>query len=321
MPASGKSAYTGAMKLGAAGGKDHMANDRLASLAEAIGRHTPGDGGRTTAVPNLRLARASAPTDFLPVVYEASLCVVVQGSKEVRLAGETFRYDSAHSLLVSVDLPVTARVVEASKGRPCLVARVMLNAAVVGEFLADGPPPLRPGPPARALGVTSVEPPLLDAITRLVTLLDAPEDIPALAPLVLREITYRILAGPQGAKLRQFAAAGAPAHRIARAVQWLTDHYAEPLRVEELAKRVGMSPSALHLHFKHVTTLSPLQYQKRLRLQEARRIMLGEGLDAGGAAFRVGYESPSQFGREYRRMFGTPPGKDVAALRLEALPT
>ena len=298
-----------------------MANDRLASLADAIGRHTPGDGGRTTAVPNLRLARASAPTDFLPVVYEASLCVVVQGSKEVRLAGETFRYDSAHSLLVSVDLPVTARVVEASPGRPCLVARVMLNAAVVGEFLADGPPPLRPGPPARALGVTPVEPPVLDAIARLVTLLDAPEDIPALAPLVLREITYRILAGPQGAKLRQFAAAGAPAHRIARAVQWLTDHYAEPLRVEELAKRVGMSPSALHLHFKHVTTLSPLQYQKRLRLQEARRIMLGEGLDAGGAAFRVGYESSSQFGREYRRMFGIPPGKDVAALRLEALPT
>jgi AraC-like DNA-binding protein len=309
------------MKLGAAGGREHMANNRLASLADAIGRHTPGDGGRTTAVPNLRLARASAPTDFLPVVYEASLCVVVQGSKEVRLAGETFRYDSAHSLLVSVDLPVTARVVEASPGRPCLVARVMLNAAVVGEFLADGPPPLRPGPPARALGVTPVEPPVLDAITRLVTLLDAPEDIPALAPLVLREITYRILAGPQGAKLRQFAAAGLPAHRIARAVQWLTDHFAEPLRVEELAKRVGMSPSALHLHFKHVTTLSPLQYQKRLRLQEARRIMLGEGLDAGGAAFRVGYESPSQFGREYRRMFGTPPAKDVAALRLEALPT
>ena len=254
-------------------------------------------------------------------MYEASLCVVVQGSKEVRLAGETFRYDSAHSLLVSVDLPVTARVVEASPGRPCLVARVMLNAAVVGQFLADGPPPLRPGPPARALGVTPVEPPLLDAITRLVTLLDAPDDIQALAPLVFREITYRVLAGPQGAKLRQFAAAGAPAHRIARAVQWLTDHYAEPLRVEQLAKRVGMSPSALHLHFKHVTTLSPLQYQKRLRLQEARRMMLGEGLDAAGAAFRVGYESPSQFGREYLRMFGAPPGKNVAALRLEAHPS
>lgn len=297
-----------------------MANDQLANLAAAVGRHTPGDGGRATAVPDLRLARASAPTDFLPVVYEASLCVVAQGSKEVRLASETFRYDSAHSLLVSVDLPVTARVAEASAARPCLVARVMLNPATVGEFLADGPPPLRPGPPARALGVTPVGPPLLDAITRLVTLLDTPEDIPALAPLALREITYRILAGPQGAKLRQFAAAGAPAHRIARAVRWLNDHYAEPLRVEELAKRVGMSPSALHLHFKHVTTSSPLRYQKRLRLQEARRLMLGDGLDAAEAAFRVGYESPSQFGREYRRMFGAPPRQDVAALRVEAHP-
>jgi AraC-like DNA-binding protein len=272
-------------------------------------------------VPDLRLARASAPTGFLPVVYGASLCVVAQGSKEVRLAGETFRYDSAHSLLVSVDLPVTARVVEASPARPCLVARVMLNPAMVGEFLADGPPPLRPGPPARGLGVTPVEPPLLDAITRLVALLDAPGDIPALAPLFSREITYRILAGPQGTRLRQFAAAGAPAHRIARAVRWLADHYSEPLRVEDLAKRVGMSPSALHLHFKHVTTLSPLQYQKRLRLQEARRMMLGDGLDAAGAAFRVGYESPSQFGREYRRMFGAPPRQDVAALRVEAQPT
>lgn len=170
------------------------------------------------------------------------------------------------------------------------------------------------------MGVTPVEPRLLDAINRLVTLLDAPEEIPALAPLVLREITYRILAGPQGAKLRQFAAAGAPGHRIARAVRWLTDHYAEPLRVEEMAKRAGMSASAFHLHFKNVTALSPLQYQKRLRLQEARRMMLGEGLDAAGAAFRVGYESPSQFGREYLRMFGAPPGKDVAALRHVVLP-
>ena len=221
-----------------------MKHDGLATLAAAIGRHTLGDGGRTTAVPDLRLGRVSAPSDFLPVVYEASLCVVAQGSKEVRLAGETFRYDPAHSLLVSVDPPVAARVVEASAGRPCLVARVMLNSAVVGEFLSDGPPPLRPGPPARALGVTPVEPRLLDAITRLVTLLDAPEDVPALAPLVLREITYRVLAGPQGAGLRQFAAAGAPAHRIGRAVRWLTEHFGEPLRVDELAKRVGMSPSA-----------------------------------------------------------------------------
>lgn len=244
---------------------------------------------------------------------------MIQGSKELRLAGETFRYDSANSLLVSLDLPVTARVLEASPERPCLVARVMLNAAIVGEYLADVPHRISNVPPSRAFGVTPLETPLLDAINRLVTLMDAPHEIPALAPLILREITYRILAGPQGAKLRQFAAAGAPAHRIARAVRWLADHYAEPLQVEDLAKMVGLSKSSLHLYFKQVTSQSPLKYQKRLRLQQARRMMLGEGFDAAGAAFRVGYESPSQFGREYLRMFGAPPGKDVAAKRSEAL--
>jgi AraC-like DNA-binding protein len=168
------------------------------------------------------------------------------------------------------------------------------------------------------LGVIDLDPRLHDAVGRLLDLLDAPHEIAALAPLVLREITFRVLAGAQGARLWQIAAAGAPAHRIARAVQWLRDHFAEPLRVEALAKNVGMSPSALHLHFKHVTALSPLQYQKRLRLQEARRLMLGEGLDAGEAAFRVGYESPSQFGREYRRLFGNAPRRDVAVLQAAA---
>src|SRR5205807_4194173 len=151
-----------------------------------------------------------------------------------------------------------------------------------------------PGPPARGLAVTPVGPPLLDAVGRLAALLDSPQDVAPLAPLALREITYRVLAGPQGARLRQIASAGAPAQRIALAIRWLKEHFADPLRVESLARRVGMSPSAFHLHFKGVTGMSPLQYQKRLRLQEARRLMLGEGLDAAEAAFRVGYESPSQ---------------------------
>jgi AraC-like DNA-binding protein len=299
------------------GGAD-VATNELVDLAGAIGRQAGADGVYETAVPALRLSRFSAPSDLAALVYEPCLCVVAQGAKEVILEGETYRLDPARSLLVSVDLPVSARVVEASPGRPYLAVRLSLDTAVVGEFLADGTAAPPPGPPARAIAVTPVEPPLLDAVGRLVALLDTPQDVVPLAPLVLREITYRLLTGPQGARLRQMAAAGAPAHRIARAIRWLKDHFAEPLRVEALAKHVGMSPSAFHLRFKSVTALSPLQYQKRLRLQEARRLMLGEGLDAAQAAFRVGYESPSQFGREYRRLFGAPPRRDVAALKVEA---
>ncbi len=297
-----------------------MATDELKKLAAAVERHTGSDGVYETAVTSLRLSRFSAPSDLVALVYEPCLCIVAQGAKEVLLEEETYRLDPARSLLVSVDLPVAARVVEASPGGPYLAVRLALDPAVVGELLADGTAAPRPGPPARAIAVTPIAPALLDAVGRLVALLDAPQDVAPLAPLVLREITYRVLAGPQGGRLRQIAAAGAPAHRIARAIRWLKGHFAEPLRVEALARQVGMSPSAFHLHFKGVTALSPLQYQKRLRLQEARRLMLGEGLDAAGAAFRVGYESASQFGREYRRMFGAPPRRDVAALQVKGEP-
>ncbi len=294
-----------------------MLTSDLSKLVSAIDRHATADGPFDTAVPALRLARNSAPTDLSAVVYEPSLCMVAQGAKEVILAGESYRYDSAQSLLVSVDLPVAARVVEASPSKPCLMVRIALDPAVVGEWLTDGTTP-PPGPPTRGLSVTPVDPPLLEAVCRLVSLLGSPKDVAPLAPLVLREITYRVLTGPQGARLCQMAVTGAVAQRIARAVRWLKDHFADPLRVEALARQVRMSPSAFHLHFKEVTGLSPLQYQKQLRLQEARRLMVGEGLDAASAAFRVGYESPSQFSREYRRLYGTPPRRDVAALKAAA---
>ncbi|MFO0848000.1 MAG: AraC family transcriptional regulator [Gemmataceae bacterium] len=297
-----------------------MGTDELTRLAAAVDRHAATDGAHETATPNLTLYRTLAPTDLAAVVYVPSLCIVAQGSKEVLLAGETYRYDPAQCLLVSVDLPVSARVVEASAARPCLMLRVTLDTAAVGEFLADGVADPPPGPPARGLAVTPMEPPLVDAVGRLVALLDTPRDVGPLAPLVLREITYRVLTGSEGARLRQIAAAGGPANRIARAVRWLKDHFADPLSVEALAKRVRMSPSAFHLHFKGVTALSPLQYQKRLRLQEARRLMLADGTDAAEAAYRVGYESPSQFSREYRRMFGAPPRRDVSVLKVEAEP-
>jgi AraC-like DNA-binding protein len=298
-----------------------MPGSRTATLASTVERQTGRDGVFDTAVPELKLSRFSSPSELVALVYEPSLCLVVQGAKEVLLAGETYRLDSAQSLLVSVDLPVEARVVVATAALPYLGIRIALDPAAVGELLADGTAVAPTGPPARAIAVTPVDPPVIDAVTRLVALLDTPQDIAALSPLLLREITYRVLTGPQGARLRQIASSGAPAQRIARAIRWLKDHFAEPLRIDALSKHVGMSPSAFHLHFKSVTAISPLQYQKRLRLQEARRLMLGDGLDAAQAGFRVGYESPSQFGREYRRMFGESPHRDVAAIKVDALAT
>jgi AraC-like DNA-binding protein len=290
-----------------------VASDELGRLVAAIERHTPPDGICETEVPGTWLGRQRTPTDPIVLMVDPSLCIVAQGAKEVYLAGEVYRYDPAHSLLVSIDLPISARVVEASPTRPCLAVRISLNPSVVGELLADCPddPPL--SPPARGLEVSPVEPQLLDAVARLVALLDSPKSIGPLAPLVLREITYRVLTGPQGRRLRQIAAAGAPAQQIARAIRWLRDHFAEPLLGESLARQAQMSLSGFHQHFKAVTGLSPLQYQKRLRLQEARRLMSGEGLSAAEAGFRVGYESPSQFSREYRRMFGKAPRRDIRA--------
>jgi AraC-like DNA-binding protein len=298
-----------------------MARTELAGLIAAIAAQTTGDGTCETDLKPLTLSRFSAPTDLVALVYEPSLCLVAQGAKEVLLAEEAYRLDSAKALLVSVDLPVAARVIEASRGRPYLALRIALDSAVVGELMADGLTASPLGPPSRGLAVTSIEGSLVDAVTRLVALLDSPQDIAPLAPLVLREITYRLLAGPQGSRLRQIASAGAPAQRIAAAIRWLKDHFAEQLRIERLAKHVRMSPSAFHLHFKSVTTMSPLQYQKRLRLQEARRLMLGDRLDAAEAAFRVGYESPSQFSREYRRLFGAPPRRDMVARQVQSRPT
>lgn len=291
--------------------------NELARLVAAIERHAPADGVCGTAIPGLIIARLQQPSAPNALVVDPSLCIVAQGAKEVFLAGEVYRYDPAHSLLVAVDLPISARVVEATPTRPCLAVRLSFDPLVVGELLAECPGAVPPGPPTRGVDVSPVEPQLLDAVGRLMALLDSPQTLGPLAPLVLREITYRVLIGPQGARLRQIATAGAPAQQIARAIRWLRDHFAEPLGGESLARHAQMSLSGFHQHFKAVTGLSPLQYQKQLRLQEARRLMLGEGLDATSAAFRVGYESPSQFSREYRRLFGESPRRDVAGLKAE----
>ncbi len=295
-----------------------MEMDELARLVAAIERHSPTDGICRTPVPGLILARLLNPSEPNSLVVDPSLCIVAQGAKEVLLGSEVYSYDPAHLLLVSVDLPISVRVVEATPARPCLAIRLSLDPLLVGELVADCPDTKPHVTPARGVEVSPVEPRLLDAVGRLVALLDTPQSLAALVPLVIREITYRVLSGPQGARLRQIATAGAPAQQIARAIRWLREHFAEPLRGESLARHANMSLSGFHKHFKAVTGLSPLQYQKHLRLQEARRLMLGERVDAATAAFRVGYESPSQFSREYRRLFGESPRRDVVAFRAEA---
>ncbi len=285
----------------------------LAELAALIERQAGGDGSHPTAIEGLTLSRRSAPTGPFRALSEPSLCLIAGGRKRVSLGDEVYEFDPARFLLASVALPVVAEVVEASPAAPYLSLRIGLDPALVGELIAGGGP-VDP-PPGRGLAVSPVESPLLDAVVRLLRLLDTPRDIAVLAPLVLREITYRLLQGEQGPRLRQIAAGDGQARRVVRAIGWLRDHFAEPLRIEALARQVRMSPSSLHHHFKAVTAMSPLQYQKQLRLREARRLMLAEGLDAAAAGYRVGYESASQFSREYRRLFGRPPRLDLESLR------
>jgi AraC-like DNA-binding protein len=297
---------------------ESMVTNELARLLTAINRHTPDEGIFFTELPGLILARNPTPTEPIAFVVEPSLCIVAQGAKEVRLGEAVYRYDPAQALLLSIDLPVSVRVIEATPARPCLAVRVALDMSVVAELLADFPDTSHTDQSELALAVSPIEPEVLEAVARLISLLDAPQTIASLAPLVLREITYRLLAGTQGMRLRQIAAVGAPALKIADAIRWLRKHFVKPLRGESLARQARMSLSGFHQHFKTVTGLSPLQYQKRLRLQEARRLMIDEGLNAASAAFRVGYESPSQFSREYRRVFGTPPHQDVVARKVNS---
>jgi AraC-like DNA-binding protein len=297
-----------------------MLGPQLAELKRCIERFTEHDGIHPTAIAPLSLLHASAASEPVQGVYEPSLCIVAQGSKRVMLGDEVYCHDAAHFLLVSVGLPVACQIVEASPEAPFLAVHVELDPGHVGELILTAGLPERPGGPLRGLSISRAEPALLDAVVRLLLLLDNPRDIGILAPLALREITYRLLIGEHGPQLQQIAAGNGQTRRVAAAIRWLKDNFALPFRIEALAHEVHLSPSGLHHQFKAVTAMSPLQYQKRLRLQEARRLMLSEGSDAASAAFRVGYESPSQFSREYRRLFGQFPQRDMAQLRTATLP-
>jgi AraC-like DNA-binding protein len=290
---------------------------RQAELIRLVTHHAGSDGLHETAIAPLHLLRASAPALPLPAIYEPSLLVAVQGSKQALLAGRSFRYDPLHCLLVTVTMPIVGQIIEASAERPYLCIRLNLHLPDIAALVldADAGPLQERARPARGLQVSRITDTLLDAVLRLMHLLGTPHDVPVLAPLVLREIHYRMLSGDLGTNLRQLVAAHSHGQRIARAIDLLKRRYAEPLSIEEVADAAHMSPSSLHQHFKSVTALSPLQFQKQLRLHQARRLMLTEGLDAASAGHRVGYESPSQFSREYRRLFGAPPRAEVAGLR------
>jgi AraC-like DNA-binding protein len=284
-------------------------------LVERIARAVRADG-TVQPLQGLYLSRCSVPLEPVHSVLEPSVCVIAQGSKEVLLGDSRYRYDPSHYLLATVELPRVSQVLEASPERPYLALRLELAPTLVSSVLVEaGYAPSRDHGEVRAIAVSPVDGHLLDAFVRLVRLLEAPTEAPVLQPLITREIISRLLVGEQGGRLRHLALQGGYTPDIARAVKRLRQDFDQPLRIEQIAQEFGMSVSGLHHHFKAVTALSPLQFQKRLRLQEARRLMLGEDLDAASAAYRVGYRDASHFNREYKSLFGVPPMRDVQRLR------
>ena len=303
--------------------RDHPATQPLqatvmrAELAALIDRFTGSDGGHDTAIPRLALARVSQSSHPVHVVCEPAFCVLAQGSKRVLLGDEVYIYDSRHYLVVAQNLPVASQVVNASPEAPYLGLRLNFDAREIAALAME----LRLGEAQagrtaqRGMFTGEINTGLLDPLLRLVRLLDTPEDIAALAPLFTREILYRLLKSPDGGRLVQMAMVDSHSQRIAQATGLLAQRFKEPLSIEALADEVHMSVSSLHHHFKAVTAMTPLQYQKQLRLQESRRIMICEHVDAATAGHRVGYESQSQFNREYSRFFGSPPARDIKRLR------
>ncbi|MDL2276001.1 AraC family transcriptional regulator [Desulfosarcina sp. OttesenSCG-928-G10] len=299
--------------------KDNVLSFAMNGLANSIARLTENGELRTTAVPGLSLYRKTEPSEPLTGMYEPSVCLIAQGAKRVLLGDDTYVYDANHYLFSGLHLPVIAQVIEASQEKPYLGLRLTFDYSDISHLMADSQlPPPRTQKTDRGMATGELTVPLLNAFQRIVDLLDQKQDIPILSPVIQREIFYRLLVGEQGAILRQLAVTGTQSQQVARAVLWLKANFSQPLRVDELAEMANMGTSTFHHHFRCMTALSPLQYQKQLRLQEARRLMLTEHIDAASAAFQVGYESPSQFSREYSRLYGAPPVRDIMTLRQQS---
>ncbi|ETD81364.1 AraC family transcriptional regulator N-terminal domain-containing protein [Rhodobacter capsulatus] len=290
-----------------------MNNDPLAPLRDAITRLWQAHG-RETPLDGLYLTSVSAPAGPIHAVYRPSLCVVVQGAKISMLGDRAYRYDAGKCLIAALEVPIRAEITDATPDRPYLAFSLALDPATIADLLLD-PAEAAAIPPGPALAVHSLGAELLDPLHRLLRLCERPRDLAILAPLVRREITWLLLNGPMGPALRQIGLAGSPAARIGRAIAQIRDSFAEQLNIARLAEVAAMSPATFHRHFKAVTAMTPVQYQKQLRLQEARRLLLSDAADVARVGYAIGYESPSQFSREYRRMFGAPPGRDGVAIR------
>jgi AraC-like DNA-binding protein len=283
-------------------------------LTELIGRTVSEDGAKEV-FPGFFLARSSRTSESLHTVYKPAFCFIAQGIKRVLLGEEVFRYDPGHYLLFTVDLPLIFQIEKAAPAEPYLGLRLDLDPSLVATVLMEADIKIKKGDAsAKAMDVHSIDVNLLDAVVRLVRLADEPGSSNVLAPLIVKEIIYRLLAGGQGARLGHLLPSG-DTQRISQAIGHLREHFDEPLKMDDFARQLGMSVSGFHHHFKSVTAMSPLQFQKQIRLQEARRLMLGEDLDAASAGFRVGYEDPSYFSRDYKKLFGSPPQRDIGSLR------
>ncbi|MFP4393788.1 MAG: AraC family transcriptional regulator N-terminal domain-containing protein [Anaerolineales bacterium] len=286
-------------------------NELVMQIARAIRTD-----GRSEPLTGLRLHRESALTECVHGISHLAFCVIAQGSKEVFIGDERYQYDPMHYLLVTAELPVVSQIIEASREQPFLSLCIRLDPTLVGSVMVEaGYASTHDRADVRAINVSPLDADLLDVVVRLMRLTDTPAEAPFLMPLIKREIIYRLLRGEQGDRLRQMSVQEGHTHRIARAIQQLREEFDQPLEVDDIAQELGMSVSSFYHHFKAVTALSPLQYQKQIRLQEARRLMLGEGLDAASAGYNVGYNDASHFNREYKRLFGLPPLRDIERLR------
>lgn len=296
---------------------DTPAVPAIIALASAIETFAQSDGDYKTAIPSLSLHRRKAPTEPLHCIFNLGLGVVAQGDKQALLGEEVIKYGPGQSMLTSIELPLISRVTRASSQEPLLGLMLTLDSQEIIQTAADMqlPAPAR-GTAYRPITIERLDERLTRDLVRLVELLGQPQLVDLLAPLIKREIVIRLLAGPHGPQLQHLAADGSPSQQISKAVTWLKQNFTQAIQVDDLAARVHMSPSTFRHHFRAITGTSPLQYQKQLRLQEARQLMLSQNMDAGSASGQVGYESASQFSREYNRLFGSPPQQDVRRMRL-----